>query len=485
MYYCNNVCDDLVAVMCVVGSLLASILAGIGLGFTSPTIDTMRNTVTTPDGTPLIVPDNSGLCVFEELSASIFSASLTVGALVGALMAGPLADSIGRRLALAINSPLGVAAYLSIGLSSNVYLLIAARFIAGLPVGIGPSVVSVYISEVAPTRLRGLLGACNEMACVIGITAAYAIGLIFRTDGGSTDPLVSSNTFCNWRLTSFVCIVPCLALAIAMYFALESPRWLASRQHMVEAQRILCKIRGCHTASDPRISSEMIDLTSSSDHGTRFVVRLRELLSCKKQLLIAITIQVLTQLSGLDVIAFYLVTIFQDAHLSYPDLMAVTVQLATAIAIIPACLLVERSGRRPLLLLSSIGMCISLAIIGTYFFMDNAAFGWLSVVGAYGYNLFYAFGVGPIRWLLVAEIFPDSCRSIAAGIATMASWLTLFIIILSIDIITESTSRQAIFWFFSAVSAFITCFVWIGVPETKGKSFEDIRRLFYSTITHT
>ncbi|KAF4656919.1 hypothetical protein FOZ61_006596 [Perkinsus olseni] len=484
MYYRYQGCDDIVAIVCVIGSLLAPFVAGIGLGFTSPTIDTMRNTVLTTRGQRVDIGLDSNLYVFkdQDFVASAFSAALTAGACLGALIAGPVADQIGRRLALMLNSPLGIVAYLTIGLSSNVYLLIAGRFIAGLPVGMGPSVASVYISEVAPTRLRGVLGACNEMASVLGITGVYAAGLLFRTDGGSSDPLASDDTFCDWRLTSFVCIAPCALLAIAMYFALESPRWLACKRHMVEAQNVLCQLRGCRSAGDPRIASEMPELTNA-DHGTRFVVRLRELLSCRKQLLVAIVIEALTQLSGLDVIAFYLVTIFQDAHLSSPDLMAVTVQLATAIAIIPACLLVERSGRRPLLLLSSIVMCLNLALIGAFFYVGKESLAWLSVVGAYGYNLGYAFGVGPIRWLLVAEIFPDRCRSLAAGLATMASWLTLFIIILVVDRATEATSRQALFWFFAAISAVITGFVWLAVPETKGRSFEEIKRLFYPIPT--
>ncbi|KAF4693449.1 hypothetical protein FOZ60_010867 [Perkinsus olseni] len=446
MYYRYQGCDDIVAILCVIGSLLAPFVAGIGLGFTSPTIDTMRNTVLTTRGQPVDIGLDSDLYVFkdQDFVASAFSAALTAGACLGALIAGPVADQIGRRLALMLNSPLGIMAYLTIGLSSNVYLLIA--------------VASVYISEVAPTRLRGHPRSV--------------------TDGGSSDPLASDDTFCDWRLTSFVCIAPCALLAIAMYFALESPRWLACKRHMVEAQNVLCQLRGCRSAGDPRIASEMPELTNA-DHGTRFVVRLRELLSCRKQLLVAIVIQALTQLSGLDVIAFYLVTIFQDAHLSSPDLMAVTVQLATAIAIIPACLLVERSGRRPLLLLSSIVMCLNLALIGAFFYVGKESLAWLSVVGAYGYNLGYAFGVGPIRWLLVAEIFPDRCRSLAAGLATMASWLTLFIIILVVDRATEATSRQALFWFFAAISAVITGFVWLAVPETKGRSFEEIKRLFY------
>ncbi|KAF4698761.1 hypothetical protein FOZ63_023925, partial [Perkinsus olseni] len=136
-----------------------------------PTIDTMRNTVLTTRGQPVDIGLDSELYVFkdQDFVASAFSAALTAGACLGALIAGPVADQIGRRLALMLNSPLGIMAYLTIGLSSNVYLLIA--------------VASVYISEVAPTRLRGILGACNEMASVLGITAVYAAGLLFRTDG--------------------------------------------------------------------------------------------------------------------------------------------------------------------------------------------------------------------------------------------------------------------------------------------------------------
>ncbi|EER01737.1 Arabinose-proton symporter, putative [Perkinsus marinus ATCC 50983] len=448
----------------------------------------MRNTVMTPTGLPVDIGTDdaaAGLYVFkdQEILISAFSAALTAGALLGALIAGPLADQIGRRLALMLNSPLGVVAYLIIGLSSDVYLLITARFMAGLPVGIGPSVASVYISEVAPTRLRGILGACNEMASVLGISAVYAAGLIFRTDGGSSDPLASDDTFCDWRLTSYVCVVPCALLAVVMYFAMESPIWLASRKHIIEAQNVLCKLRGCQSAGDYRIASEMSELTNTDHDTTRIAVRLRELFTCRKQLIVAIVIQALTQLSGLDVIAFYLVTIFQDAHLSCPDLMAVTVQLASALAIVPACLLVERSGRRPLLLVSSICMCISLSLIGVSFYIGEESLAWLSVVGAYGYNLGYALGVGPIRWLLVAEIFPNRSRSLAVGLATMASWLTLFIVILVVDYAIEATSRQAVFWFFSGVSAVITVFVWFTVPETKGKSFEEIKRVFYPMST--
>ncbi|KAF4706851.1 hypothetical protein FOZ63_032446 [Perkinsus olseni] len=476
---------DSFAVFCACASMLGPLTVGLGLGFTGSTIDTMRNSVLAPDGTRIDIGPESNLHVFNSTTASsLFGAALTLGALVGTLSGGPVAEATGRRLALLITSPLSVGAYLAIALGHSPYLLVAARLVAGFSMGICSFVSSVYISEVSPNKLRGFLGACTQLMMAGGITLVYAICLGARISAGSPDPLATSSTFCNWRLVAFICIIPPSLLFCLMFLAVESPRRLATRGRTYEARAVLVRLRGA-SEDNKSLMAEMDALeaiVASHDKKDGIKARLSVLWSCKRQAVIAVALNGLTQFTGLNALAFYQTTFFLEAGLKDADVLALTVQLSTVIANVVACFLMDRMGRRPLLISSSIGMCISQIMIATFFYEDRDGgdehLGWLILLGSYCYQITYAWGVGPIRWMVAAELFPDEARGLASSLATTSNWFCAFLFILFLDTVINATSLQAVFYFFACVAAAMTAFEWYMVPETKGKTLEEIQSIF-------
>ncbi|KAF4672638.1 hypothetical protein FOL47_000268 [Perkinsus chesapeaki] len=482
--------SDRYAFISVAACLFAPMSMGIGLGFTGPTIDTMRNTVKDTEGGDgsnafIDIGTNSNLFVFSSTTIStLFSGALVLGAFVGSLIGGPLGEFTGRRIALLIAAPISVIAYLTIALSSSPALLISSRFVAGLALGLSSFIAPVYIGEISPTRYRGMLGAGVQLLLAGGMVYIYAMGLAFRTDAGSIDSRARSDTFCDWRMVSYMCIIPSLLLFIGMYFAPPSPRWLATKGRVDEAKMVLARLRGL----PPSMMTDEIDAiecVASRRTVESFTIRdtVKVMMDCKKQSFIAIMVHFLTQLSGLNALAFYLTPIFMEAGLSNADLMSLTVQLATMFATIPASYLIEYLGRRVLLFTGCIIMGISQFLSALYFYLDRnnediSSLSWLVLLGVYGYQISFAWGVGPIRWILAAELFPCRARGVAASLAVTANWLSAFAFILALDPLVEATSLYATFWGFAAASWILATFIWFMVPETKGKTFEEIQSHF-------
>ncbi|EER02597.1 hexose transporter, putative [Perkinsus marinus ATCC 50983] len=482
--------SDRRALLAVTAVLPAPLLVGLCCGFTAPVIDTMQNTVATPDGEHIEIGVNSDLFVFDStMVASFFSAALTLGALIGTLSGGPIAERTGRRVALLIAGPLNVAAFLIIALCKNIPALIIARLIAGFSMGICSFICSVYISEISPTRLRGLLGSCTQLLMGLGILLVYILGAVCRTDGGSSDPLATSKTFCRWRLVAYICLIPGALLTIAMFFAPETPRWLATRGRLQEAEETLCRLRDVDSVADPRIAEEvkaLEDIVENlgkrkgglSDLKRRFDI----LWHCPKQVAIVTLTNIGTQFSGTNAQTFYQDTIFQAAGLKNSSVLAITVRVSSTVATLPSMYLLDRVGRRPLLISSWIGITISQLLMGIFFYLDRDGdaqhLAWLALLATYGYQLSYSWGCGPIRWMLASEIFPDEARGLASAIATTSNWTGAFFFVLFLESCIEATSMQAAFFFFSCVGALMTVFEWYMVPETKGKTFEEIQEMF-------
>ncbi|KAF4735588.1 hypothetical protein FOZ62_017207, partial [Perkinsus olseni] len=212
----------------------------------------------------------------------------------------------------------------------------------------------VYMSEVVPTRLRGLLGTFTQTMLATGIFLVYAIGMLTRTSAGSPDPLATASTFCNWRLLAFICLIPPGLLFCLMFFAVESPRWLATRGRTDEARAVLLRIR----SGPDYMSTEMMALgrgvnSDTISEAVNIINRIKILVSCKKQIVIAIGLNAMTQLTGVNALVFYQTTIFLLAGLEYADALALTVQLSTVLSNLAASFLIDRVRRRLLIITSS------------------------------------------------------------------------------------------------------------------------------------
>ncbi|KAF4694226.1 hypothetical protein FOZ60_008708 [Perkinsus olseni] len=464
----NHTC----AVLSVSASLFGALLFGLSLGFSGPAIDTMKNNVTTPGGDLIEIGAGSSLFVFRTTTeASLFGSMLNIGAMVGALGGGPLNEKIGRKWSLVGASPLFVLASLWIGLASAAWQLIVARVIMGIALGMSSFSVPTYIGELAIT---------------IGILLAYVLGLAFRTRAGSIDPNATSTTFCNWRLLSFIYIIPSALLGICMFFAPESPRWLASKSRDEAAKAVLLRLRGVDD-THPEVKAELAALDAiqakSDAEGRGSIKRtLKALNRSRMQFFIGIMLQVLQQFAGVNGIIFYQTSIFQAAGINNRDEVALLVMAVQVGVTLIGTLIVDKAGRRVLLISAATGMCISAVCEGLFFYLrdvsGNQHVGWLAIVAALCYIASFSIGVGGIPWLILAELFPDEVRGLAASVATMINWLCSFLVTQFLTQITDAITFYGTFWLFAGVCLIMVLFVVLMVPETKGRTFEEIQAYF-------
>lgn len=480
----------LCAALSVGASLFGALLFGLSLGFSGPAIDTMKDSVTTPDGDHVPIGAGSDLFVFRTSNeASLFGSLINIGAIIGSLTGGPVNHKFGSKWSLIGASPLFLLAFLWIGLARTAWQLIVARGVVGIALGLSSFSVPTYIGEISPTKYRGLFGACNQLGITIGILLAYLLGLAFRTQAESLDPNATSRTFCNWRILSFVYIIPAALLGICMFFVPESPRRLAENSRNEEAKAIVIKLRG-GDENDPVVKAELMALDAitsakaneANEKGS--VMRsLRALNECRMQLFIGIMLQVLQQFSGVNAIIFYQTSIFQAAGIDNRNEVALSVMAVQVGVTIVAVLVVDKLGRRVLLVTAASGMCISAICEGIFFYLNdvsgNENVGWLAITAAYGYIATFSLGVGAIPWLIMAEIFPDKVRGLAASIATMTNWLCSFIVTQFLDQLRSAITFYGVFWLFAGMCLIMVLFVLFMVPETKGKTFEEIQAYFY------
>ncbi|EER08990.1 hexose transporter, putative [Perkinsus marinus ATCC 50983] len=427
----------------------------------------------------------TGKCCSND--ASLFGSMVNIGAIIGALGGGPVNEKIGRKWSLIGASPLFLLAFLWIGLARTAWQLIVARVIVGIALGMSSFSVPTYIGEVAPTKYRGIFGACNQLGITIGILLAYLFGLAFRTQAGSIDPEATSRTFCNWRTLSFVYIIPAALLGICMFFAPESPRWLAEKSRIEEAKGIVIKLRG-GDAEDPVVKAELMALEAikskrDSEEKGSVMTSLKALNRCRMQVFIGIMSQVLQQFSGINAIIFYQTSIFQAAGIDNKDEVALTVMAVSVGVTAIAVGIVDKLGRRILLVSASSGMCISAVCEGVFFYLNEVSginnIGWLAITSAYCYIASFSLGVGAIPWLIMAELFPDEVRGLAASLVTMVNWLCSFIVTHFLDQLREAITFYGVFWLFAGICLIMVVFVLFIVPETKGKTFEEIQTYFH------
>ncbi|KAF4677293.1 hypothetical protein FOL47_002532 [Perkinsus chesapeaki] len=478
----------LCAILSVTASLFGPLMFGLSLGFSGQTIDTMQNTVTTTNGTHIQIGENSDLWIFKtSTEASLFGSLVTIGAMIGALAGGPITEKFGRKWTLIGISPLFVVMYVWMALAHTAWQLLVARVFVGVGVGVESFVVPTYIGEVSPIKLRGALGACNQLAVTIGILLAYVLGLAFPSQADSVDPNADSHTFCNWRNLCWIIIIPSALLGICMFFAPETPHWLASHGRLEAAKAALSKLRdGKEDGEEYMAESKALELTaeSKSEQGGSLLDRFKSLGECKMQLFIGVMLLTLQQLSGINAIIFYQTTIFQEAGIEGKKAMALTVMAVQLVVTLISCIIMDKAGRRILLLAGAIGMCISAICMGIFFYLKDDAginnVGWLAIVSAYCYIAAFSIGVGAIPWLIMAEIFPGNVRGLAASIATCVNWFCGFIVTMFLDSYRRAVSFSGVFWTFAGICACMIAFVVIFVPETKGKTFDQIQAYFKS-----
>ncbi|TAM82749.1 MAG: sugar porter family MFS transporter [Acidobacteria bacterium] len=391
--------------------------------------------------------------VETEVAVSIVLA----GAALGAAFAGSFGDRYGRRPVLIVNAVLfGVFAVLT-GMANGLPLFLAARFVVGIAVGIASMLTPLYIAELAPPKIRGALVTLNQLAIVTGIVVAYYVDYLFSASS-------------NWRAMFISALVPSVILLIALIFLPESPRWLVIRRREDEAFRILNRVE---SSQDVHRHLQELKMVTEVDR-----LRFRDLFGgrFRKPLIIGVGLAIFTQITGVNAIIYYTPTILQMAGFksaSSAILATVLVGGVNLMMTIVALFLLDRVGRRPLLLLGVGGMLVSLTCLGYLFgaaHVSRAAI--LSVVLVY--LACFAIGLGPVFWLLISEIYPTTIRGQAMSVASVTVWIFDLVVSMTFLSLIGALGAKFSFWIYAAACVAAFVFAFRLVPETKGRTLEEI-----------
>lgn len=403
-----------------------------------------------------------------SLAAGMVVGAVPIGAVGGAWFASRGVDRHGRRKLILVSSAIFIIGAIGSAAAQEAGLLIASRVVIGLAIGVASAVAPVYISEVAPANMRGSLVTFFQLAVTVGILVAYLVGLAFTDVGG------------GWRWMLGLGAVPALALALGMLRLPRSPRWLIMRGAHGEAREALARVR---PAGDEAIDLELEEIrTSMGNHEEKS--SWRDLLqpAVKAALLVGIGLAILQQVTGINTVIYYAPTIIQQAGIdsaSSAILASLGVGVVNVIMTVVALRLLDRAGRRTLLFIGVSGMSFSLFLLGASFLGSETTL--TSVVAVLSLMLFvssFAISLGPIFWLLNAEIYPLSVRGKAAAAGTMTNWFFNFVVSLTFLSLIDLLTQSGAFWFYGLIGLVTLWFCWKFVPETKGKSLEQIDTIF-------
>jgi SP family sugar:H+ symporter-like MFS transporter len=412
----------------------------------------------------------SGAILFikEDFDLSAFMqgavvASLLLGAMVGAALAGPLSDRLGRRRLIIAAGVIFTLGSLLAAVSPTVGVLLAARFILGLAVGCAALVVPLYLSEIAPTEIRGAISSLNQLMIVGGILVAFLVNAV----------LASSEA---WRVMVGLAVVPSLVLLIGMIWMPETPRFLVHAGEEDDAREVLEEVR------DDGHEEELEDIrrVEAEEQGGG----LRELGAAwvRPALLVAIGLAVFQQLVGINTIIYYAPTTL--TNVGYSDQSAIYANIVIGVLnvgmTIVAIRLVDRIGRKPLLLAGLAGMVASLLVLGVSLSVmsepnspgDPAAIITLVCLGTFIAS--FAATWGPVVWVMLPEILPLSVRGAALGVAVSLQWLANFAVSQTFPPMVDAWGAGAVFLGYAVMGLIATAFVLEFVTETKGRSLEEI-----------
>lgn len=420
---------------------------------------------------------------------------ILAGALVGALGGGPLADAVGRLAALAADEALYAAGALLCALARGPAVFVVGRVVLGLGVGVGSTVPSMYAAEVAPLHQRGQVGVFNQLMICVGIFAAYTVCALL---GLLRDAELA------WRLmvgapVAVAALHGLLLLAVPAC-RVESPRWLAHRRRHAQARAALQRLRG-HTFSDAEFQELLTAVGNGSDGATggdgddnndddgnkqeqkqeqnqKQQSALYEAFHPARPIIIATGLMFWQQITGINAVLYYLSTFFVTAGMSaelagYMSMVVGAVNIAMTFVSVP---LIERVGRKPLLLASLGGMTATLAAIGLLglFAGTGSAAGIGSVVVTALFVVSFAVGMGCCPWAVINELFSHRARGIAVSLAMATNWVTNLFVTLVFPIVTEAVNMGYAFIGFAVFGVCAFIFVAALLPETKGRTVEDI-----------
>ena len=388
-------------------------------------------------------------------------ASLLLGAVVGALAGGTVVDRLGRRRTLLVVSAVFTLAALGSAAAVGAGTLVAARVVLGLAIGTSSLVVPTYIAEIAPPNLRGRLVSTNQLMITLGIFASYLVGYAFADAQG-------------WRWMLGLAAVPSAVMLVGLLFLDESPRWLLSRGRTADARTVLLRTRTPEAAE-----TEIAEMTAAVREESRFSHRDLFGPELRPAVLLGVAVAATNQLVGVNAVIYYAPTILNDAGMgkSAAILSSVGIGAVNVLFTALALALVDRVGRRPLLLGGTSVVVVVLFGLGAVYLLPSVqGLGLVLTAGLMLYEAAFAASLGIAIWLVNSEIFPTAVRGEAASAGTVTHWGLDFLVSISVLTIIELVTETGLFWLYGALGIAGLVYLARRLPETKGRSLEDIER---------
>lgn len=461
--------------MATFAAVLGPLSFGFVLGYSSPAIPELCR-----------IQDQRLQLSTEE--ASWFGSVVTIGAALGGLLGGWIVEKIGRKLSLMFCAIPFIFGFTIIIAAQNHWMLYLGRVLTGLASGVTSLVVPLYISEMAHERVRGTLGSCVQLMVVIGIMGAYITGL-----------------FLDWRWLAITSSIPPTLMLVCMCFMPETPRFLLTQGKRREAEEALRFLRGPDAPAEWECAR--IEEAYKNEEQSFSLADLKDP-GVYKPLGVGIMMMLLQQFTGINAIMFYAETIFEQAHFKSSDVATVIVAATQVVFTAVAAIIMDKAGRKVLLIFSGVTMCVSEAVFGVYFKLtvmkhNNSSLtslltdaqgslaeqpptdlAWLAVGSMGLFITGFALGWGPTPWLVMSEIFPTRVRGLGSALCVLTNWTCAFIVTKTFQTLMDAITSAGTFWMFSGLCALNVIFTALFVPETKGKTLEEIQARFKGTHRH-
>lgn len=431
------------------------------------------------NGTQVGLQSTFGL---SELWLGITVSALLPGCAVGAFVAGHSADVWGRRRIMLIAAALFIVSALAAGAAQSALMMIVARFAAGVGVGAASILSPAYISEVTPAHIRGRLSSVQQVMIIAGLTGAFLTNYFLALTAGKSTSTLWMN-YAAWRWMFWMQVFPASVFLLTLLLIPESPRYLAARGRYDEANAVLSRLFGATTAA-ARLGE--IRRSIAADHTPR----LGDLISrgsgrVRSIVWVGIGLATFQQLVGINVVFYYGAVLWQAVGYSEADSLKINV-LSGALSV-AACLLtiglIDKLGRRPLLLIGSIGMAVTLSCMTIAFASGNFVDGrlhlehstaLLALISANAYVIFFNLSWGPVMWVMLGEMFPNQIRGSALAVSGAAQWAANFLISSSFPLLAKCAGLPVTYGFYAACAFLSIIFVGNAVHETRGTELEDM-----------
>ena len=419
----------------------------------------------------------------DSVATGFNVASMLLGCAIGAFMAGSLADKLGRKTILIITAVLFIVSAYGSGISVTSFEFVIYRIIGGFAVGAASVLAPAYISEIAPAKYRGTLSSIQQVAIISGLFSAF-VSNYYLADIAGVSTAILWMDFEAWRWMFWIELIPAFVFLLALFFIPESPRFLVLKQRNESALKVLKRLYGDDYAQGKL--TEIENSFAQDKHEPKFTDLLNKKTGgVRKVVWVGLGLATLQQLVGINIVFYYGAVLWQAVGFSESD--ALLINILSGGVSIAACLLVmyyiDKVGRKPLLMLGSIGMTITLSILVISFMSADidesgdlilGSMGVVALISANAYVFFFNLSWGPVMWVLLGEMFPNQVRGLGLAVSGFTQWTANFAITMMFPIMLASIGLAATYSFYALCAGLSIIFVLKFVSETKGKELEQM-----------